>query len=61
MKRISWRGTPIEEMTKDELLVVVRELAEMVGLERNEHTRQLHFMNDMRRGRLGCGIFGSTI
>jgi len=58
---IEWRGQPITEMTKEELIEVVKELACMFETNRKEHTRQLHFLHSMHEARRGFSIFGSLL
>ena len=48
-KIATWRGRPISEMTKEELLIVVTEMVCMIDSERASHTRQLHSLSDMRK------------
>jgi hypothetical protein len=54
-KVATWRGRPISEMTKEELLIVVTELACMIDHEREEHTKQLHALRELR---VKKGLFG---
>ncbi len=48
---MTWMGRPIEDLSRDELLTVIRWQAEQMDRERQEHIRSMDFMSDVVRAK----------
>lgn len=46
-----WRGRPLSELSKEELIKIIDEMGRMLLEERGEHQRQVKFMAALRGAR----------
>lgn len=59
-KPITFRGKKISDMSKEELVVAVYTLSNIIHIETNEHNRQLESLSSLR-ARRNRGMFGRIV